>query len=260
MKATYWVLGAAVLGLVLFYSFNNYIYQEKQGDGPQATSTSMNVQITPLSHASLILSWDTAVVYADPTDAAAYAGQPAADIVLVTHEHGDHFSTSTLAAVVGSSTMLIVPQSVADKLPAALKARATVLKNGEATTTMGVRVEAVPAYNLRQEALQFHPKGRDNGYVIESGGERVYVAGDTEDTSEMRALADIDVAFLPMNLPYTMTVEQAAQATLAFKPKIVYPYHYREQEGLADTAKFKQLVNAGNADIEVALADWYAGE
>ncbi len=225
----------------------------------QATTTE-SVAVTSIAHASLMLTFGTAVVYADPTDASLFADKPAADIILVTHEHGDHFSTSTLLALVGTSTTLIVPQSVADKLPQALKARATILKNGEGTTTNDIRIEAVPAYNLRSEALQFHPKGRDNGYVLEGSGKRVYIAGDTEGTPEMRALQNIDIAFVPMNLPYTMDVDAAADAVLAFKPKQVYPYHFRGQDGLSDIVRFQQLVNTGDPTIEVKMGNWYSGE
>jgi L-ascorbate metabolism protein UlaG (beta-lactamase superfamily) len=118
-------------------------------------------------------------------------------------------------------------------------------------------VNAVPAYNIRPDAQQFHPKGRDNGYVIEKDATRVYVAGDTEGTPEMRALEGIDVAFVPMNLPYTMSVEDAADAVSAFKPKTVYPYHYRGPAGLSDVNAFKELVAKGPPGVTVTLADWY---
>lgn len=213
------------------------------------------VTITPVEHASLALQWGDTTIYADPVgDASLYAALPRPGIILITHEHGDHFSTSTLAALKGAETTLVTNQRVADKLPAELTSNLVVMKNGDVQTINGISIQAVPAYNLRPEALQYHPQGRDNGYVLEASGTRVYIAGDTEDTPEMRALQDIDIAFVPMNLPYTMTVEAAASGTLAFAPRTVYPYHYRD----SDIQKFKQLVEAGNPNIQVILGPWYA--
>ena len=170
--------------------------------------------------------------------------------VIITHAHGDHFDAESLAAIAGSAP-LVVTEEVMGKLPEALKAQATMLKNGDSGTIDGIPVTAVPAYNITPDRLDKHPQGVGNGYVLSFGDKRVYVAGDTEDTPEMRALTGIDVAFLPMNLPYTMDVEQAADAVKAFKPKIVYPYHYRS----SDIEKFKELVGAA---AEVRLVDWYA--
>jgi L-ascorbate metabolism protein UlaG (beta-lactamase superfamily) len=255
MKIMLWLVGTIAVFAVLFYVFNNYIYMQKQGDTSMQNTT---LTVTPIEHASLVLKWGEKTIYADPVgDASLYAAEPAADIILVTHEHGDHFSTSTLSALMGSETVLVVPQSVADQLPAELKSRATVIKNGEVINQGGLSIQAIPAYNIREEAKQYHPKGRDNGYVLEGAETRVYIAGDTEGTPEMRALLDIDIAFIPMNLPYTMSVEDAAQAVLAFKPAQVYPYHYRGTNGLSDVEKFKQLVQAGDSSIEVTLGNWY---
>jgi L-ascorbate metabolism protein UlaG (beta-lactamase superfamily) len=200
-------------------------------------------------------------LYIDPVgDASAYSALPRPNIILVTHEHGDHFSTSTLEALVGSSTILITNPSVADKLPENLKQNLVVMKNGDTHTIGPLTIEAVPAYNTRPEAQNFHPQGRGNGYVLESHGTRVYIAGDTEGTPEMRALKDIDIAFVPMNLPYTMSVEDAAQAVLAFKPKQVYPYHYDGQAGLSDIEQFKSLVQASDPNIQVLLSNWYPNQ
>jgi L-ascorbate metabolism protein UlaG (beta-lactamase superfamily) len=218
-----------------------------------------SVQVVPITHATAVVRWDDVAIYTDPTgEAAAFLGQPAANIVLVTDIHSDHLSTSTLAAVVGPTTTLIVPQAVKDMLPPDLASRAKVLANGESTTELDFTILAVPMYNLPDAAnSNFHTKGRGNGYIIERNGYRLYIAGDTAGTPEMRALIDIDIALVPMNLPYTMGVEEAADAVLAFKPRTVYPYHYRGPDGLADVNKFKALVNAGNPDIEVILANWY---
>ncbi len=216
------------------------------------------VQVVPISHATAVLRWGDTVIYTDPTGGGeAFKSQPAADIILLTDIHGDHLSTSTLSEVVGPNVAFIVPQAVKDMLPGELASRARILANGDTTTEKGFAISAIPMYNLPESADAFHTKGRGNGYLIERDGFRVYVAGDTAGTPEMRALEDVDIALVPMNLPYTMGVEEAADAVLAFKPKHVYPYHYRGPDGLADVAKFKQLVNVGDPNIDVVLLNWY---
>lgn len=132
-----------------------------------------------------------------------------------------------------------------------------MLSNGEESEILGLTVQAVPMYNLPDDDSSRHPKGWGNGYVLTIGGDRLYFSGDTEDIPEMRMLSNIDYAFVCMNLPYTMDVDQAADAVLDFAPKVVYPYHYRGQGGLSDVEKFKSLVNAGNPAIEVRLRNWY---
>jgi L-ascorbate metabolism protein UlaG (beta-lactamase superfamily) len=159
----------------------------------------------------------------------------------------------TLNALDTNDVTMIVPQSVADQLPSEFSDQLVILSNGETTEQLGIPIEAVPMYNLPESDDAYHPKGWGNGYVMTFGSERVYVSGDTEDIEEMRSLSDIDVAFVCMNLPYTMTPEQAADAVLDFAPEIVYPYHYRGQ----DTEKFVQLVSDDNDQIDVRLRDWY---
>lgn len=250
--------------IVVFYVFNSSINQQKHRDNSMTAQQEMLPIVTPVSHATMVLDWGGTIIYTDPTGVSeAFASKPAANIVLVTDIHGDHFSTSTLEAVVGENTTLIVPQAVANQLPADLAARAKILNNGQMITEQGIEISAIPMYNLPESADARHTKGRGNGYVMEkdlpaqAGGARVYVAGDTAGIPEMRALERIDMAFVPMNLPYTMGVEEAADAVLDFKPKRVYPYHYRGPDGLADVEKFKSLVNAGDPAIEVVLLDWY---
>lgn len=209
------------------------------------------VTIQPIMHASLVLSFSDQVFYFDPakTD---FSGQKPATAIFITHAHGDHFDAGSLPALAGDSAQLVVSNEVFDKLPEALKPRATAMANGDTATVGGVPVMAVPAYNTTKDRLQYHPEGVGNGYVLTFGDKKVYVAGDTEDVPEMRALSGIDVAFLPMNLPYTMDETQAADAVKAFGPRVVYPYHYRG----SDTQKFADLV--GDA-AEVRLRDWYGG-
>ena len=178
----------------------------------------------------------------------------------MTDIHGDHFDAATLKAIRQAGTLLVVPQAVADKLPDADKAGVVVLANGDKKIISGIEIAAIPMYNLPADAANpMHPKGRGNGYVLTIGAKKIYLSGDTQGIPEMRALTGIDIAFVCMNLPYTMDVNEAADAVLAFKPHIVYPYHYRGQGGLSDVAAFKSKVEAGNKGIEVRLRNWYPG-
>lgn len=232
---------------------------EAQRATPDVLSTSQGpLTIQPLVHASLVLSLPEVTIYADPTGGAAnYADIKAPDIILVTDIHGDHFDPRTIAAVRAEKTVLVVPKVVADKLPDSLKGHLVVLANGEHTTYAGITIHAIPMYNLPESPTAMHTKGRGNGYVLGMGGKTIYLSGDTQGIPEMRALRNIDVAFVCMNLPYTMGVDEAADAVLAFKPRIVYPYHYRGQGGFSDVGAFKAKVEAGDAAIEVRLRNWY---
>ncbi|MEP7241517.1 MAG: MBL fold metallo-hydrolase [Devosia sp.] len=206
--------------------------------------------IHPVMHATLVLGWGSHVLYFDPAKAT-FAGLPAPTGILITHAHGDHFDADNLAKIAGTAP-IVTTAEVVGTLPEALRAQASVLNNGDSGMIDGVPVMAVAAYNTTADRAQYHPKGVGNGYVLSFGDKKTYVSGDTEDTPEMRALTGIDVAFLCMNLPYTMDETQAADAVKAFRPKVVYPYHYRG----SDPQKFKTLV--GDA-AEVRLVDWYAG-
>ena len=211
--------------------------------------------ISPVSHASFVMSVPGLVIYNDPVGGKAlYDGQPAAGLVLITHEHQDHFEPDTLAALVGVDTKLLVNPAVLEKLPADLKAKASAIGNGEKTTIGTVEIEAIPAYNTTEDRKKYHPQGRDNGYVLTVDGSRVYIAGDTEDIPEMRALKDIAIAFVPMNLPFTMDIDQASSAVAEFKPGVVYPYHYKGSDPEAFAAKVK----AAGKEIEVVQGPWYA--
>lgn len=215
-------------------------------------------EVHPISHASAVLMWEGTTVYIDPVGGAeAYGDFPEPDLILITDIHGDHFNLETLQEMPTSKAKIIAPQAVADQMPEAFVPQLDVLDNGSEKERLGIVIKAIPMYNLRPEARQFHEKGRGNGYVLERQGLRVYFSGDTEDIPEMRSLKDIDMAFICMNLPYTMPVEQAADAVLDFKPAAVYPYHYRGNPDVSDVARFAELVSTGDANIEIVQLDWY---
>ncbi|HMH31891.1 MAG TPA: MBL fold metallo-hydrolase [Puia sp.] len=246
-----------ILGFLLVLALHNSYAQPSAPDMIQTTRGPLTIR--PIQHASLVLTVNGVTIYADPSGADNYKGIAAPTIILITDIHGDHFDIKTIDAVKTASTILIVPQVVADKLPAADKEHLVILKNGDNITQSGISIGAIPMYNLPESPTAMHTKGRGNGYVLGIGGKNIYISGDTQGIPEMRSLKNIDVAFVCMNLPYTMDVKEAADAVLAFKPKIVYPYHYRGQNGLSDVNAFKSLVEAGNKNIEVRLRNWYPG-
>lgn len=217
-----------------------------------------NIKITPISHATAVISFENETIYLDPTGGAnAFSKFEKPSYILITDVHGDHFNMKTLKELDLSSTTIIAPKAVADQFQNASAKEIIIINNGEHKKFENFSIEAIPMYNLREEALKFHTKGRGNGYVLTIKKERIYFSGDTEDIPEMRNLKNIDKAFVCMNLPYTMTIESAADAVLEFKPKEVYPYHYRGTEGLSDVEKFKKIVTDKNKSINVIQLDWY---
>jgi L-ascorbate metabolism protein UlaG (beta-lactamase superfamily) len=207
--------------------------------------------IHPIDHASLVLEWGEEVLYVDPVGGSTlYEGLPAPTAILITHGHGDHFDLPTLEAIAGDA-VLVTNGEVFDQLPEALQANATAMANGETGSVGNIPVRAIAAHNITEDRMQYHPVGVGNGYILTFGDVQVYIAGDTEPTEDMLALTDIDIAFLPMNLPYTMTPEQAVEAINTFRPAVVYPYHYGE----SDLSPLETGVDEG---IEVRLRDWYA--
>lgn len=214
--------------------------------------------IQPILHGTLVIQWNNEVIYVDPYGGKeAFEGVADPTMIMITDIHGDHMSLNTLATINTENASIIAPLAVADKLPEEYRSNLTIIGNGESTKVKEIPIKALPMYNLPETDDSRHPKGRGNGYLLDLGGKRVYISGDTEDIPEMRELDNIAVAFICMNLPYTMSIEQAADAVLAFKPSIVYPYHYRGKDGLSDIQQFKYLVDDGNQLIEVRLRDWY---
>jgi L-ascorbate metabolism protein UlaG (beta-lactamase superfamily) len=183
-----------------------------------------DLTITFIGHGTLMLQVGSTVVHVDPVGRYAdYATFPKADVVLITHDHGDHLDPAAIGQLRKESTVILANAASTAKVPGS-----RVMANGEKTEIKGIGIEAIPAYNTSPARLQYHPRGRDNGYVLTIGGKRILIAGDTEDIPEIRALKNIDIAFLPMNLPFTMTPEQVASAATALQPRVLYPYHYGE--------------------------------
>jgi L-ascorbate metabolism protein UlaG (beta-lactamase superfamily)/predicted esterase len=218
-----------------------------------------DITIQPIFHAALVLNIANTTLYIDPYNGiGAYKELAAPDLILITHIHQDHLDTATLNALNTSKAKLIVPQTVADRLPSKWKSKLVILGNDKTFTDSDISITAVPMYDLPQEANSRHIKGMGNGYVVEFGSKRIYFSGDTDDIPEMRSLGNIDVAFVCMNQPFTMTIQQAASAVLEFKPKIIYPYHYRNMNGFSDVAAFKEIIAKSNSTIDVRLRNWYA--
>jgi len=217
-----------------------------------------DVVIRPVVHGTLSITWQDQTLYIDPYGGAdRFSGLGTPTMILITDIHGDHYNPETLNALNTGEAIYIVPQAVDTLLPQDLPNRVIAMNNGDKTTINGIGIEALPMYNLPETDESRHPKGRGNGYILTLGDQRIYISGDTEDIPEMRALNDIDIAFVCMNMPYTMTVEQAASAVNTFQPEIIYPYHYRGRPEMSDTGKFKSLVEAENTKTEVRLRDWY---
>jgi len=206
-----------------------------------------DLRITFIAHATLIFQFGELVIHVDPVRRYAdYSRMPKADVILVTHEHGDHFDKQAIAKITGKDTALVLNAASAKQIK-----RGLVMKNGDVKTVKGLKIEAVPAYNIvhmRKKGQPYHPKGVGNGYVITFGDKRVYVAGDTENVPEMARLAGVDCAFLPMNLPYTMSPKMVADAVGVLKPKILYPYHF----GKTDTSELVKLLK-GAKDVEIRI-------
>jgi len=233
-----------ICALLVFSAFVN------ASDQTQTFTTSAGpVMITPLTHASTLIQAGGKIIYLDPAKPASFAERPKADLILITDIHGDHMDPDSIKAVTKAGTEILAPPAVVQTVTTAKP-----LANGETKTWQDWTIEAIPAYNLKRGPATgklFHDKGRGNGYVLTYGGKRFYFSGDTEGVPEMRALKNIDVAFVCMNLPYTMPPDEAADAVKAFHPRIVIPYHYRG----SDLAVFqKGLEGTG---IEVRLLEWY---
>jgi len=237
----------------LLFLFSNFSYAQDI-----IRSTEGDIKIQPILHGTLVLNFDDVVVYVDPYGgASAFEGQPNADYVLITDIHGDHHNQETLDGLDLDNASIIAPKAVTEKLPQENYKSVISLANGGSWKMGEINISTIPMYNLPETEDSRHPKGRGNGYILTFGDKKIYISGDTEDIPEMRSLKNIDIAFVCMNLPYTMSVNQAAIAVSEFGPDIVYPYHYRGPDGLSDVESFKTMVNERNANVEVRLRNWY---
>ena len=236
-----------ILILVVFGYISGLANAQTHFETDNITTSGGDLKITFIGHASLIFAFDGKIIHVDPDgELADYSTLPKADIILITHEHSDHFDLSAIKILRTNQTKLILTETCARKISGGI-----VMKNGDVQIIQGIKYEAIPAYNMihkRDNGQLFHPKGPGNGYILTFGDKRVYVAGDAENIPEMKTLQGIDVAFLPMNLPYTMTPEMVADAVKSFRPKILYPYHY----GDTDTSKLLALLK-DEQEIEVRI-------
>ena len=215
-KTLFTVLALLVYTLANAQNFNPDVYETSKG----------NLTISFIGHGTLMFQFNGKTIQVDPwSKLADYSVLPKADLILITHAHGDHLDTAAIRKTSKAGTVLVSTAEVVDKIK-----QGEVMKNGDSKTILGLSIEAVPAYNSTPGKEKFHPKGRDNGYIIQFGNKKVYVAGDTEDIPEMALLKGIDIAFLPVNQPYTMLPEQLAHAVELFKPAMVYPYHFGETD------------------------------
>ena len=218
------------------------------------------IVIHPIAHASFIMETPSGTLYVDPVgEISQYEEMPNPDLIAITHRHGDHYNADLLAAL--PKAPILTNADVKGMMPEGLQARTDAIAAGETTEMMSLSIEAIPAYNITEDRLDFHPRERgDIGFVLTIGGTRVYVSGDTEGTPEMRALKNIDLAFVCMNLPFTMTAEQAAEAVTEFAPAMVIPYHYRGRDGgTQDPQAFARMLSEAGTSTEVKLHDWYNG-
>jgi len=215
------------------------------------------LKVTPIVHGTLVLEWHDEVIYVDPYGGVQkFKGIAPPSLILITDIHGDHLNKETLFALDLTNAKILAPQAVYEEL-GELQNQTEILSNDEKAEFGEIIVSALPMYNLPNDETARHPKGRGNGYILSDGNKSIYVSGDTEDIPEMRNLKNIDLAFVCMNLPYTMSVEKAADAVIDFSPKIIYPFHYRGKGGLSDVDKFKILVNDTDKNINVRLRNWY---
>jgi L-ascorbate metabolism protein UlaG (beta-lactamase superfamily) len=239
-----------IMSLFLITMISVPLFAQERFEKDIIKTSSGNLIITFIGHGTLMFEFNGLIIHVDPVmQEANYEKMPDADIILVTHEHGDHLDVTAIKNILKEDCSVIVSQSCLNNLED-LKS-VIVMKNGDQKTIKSIPVEAIPAYNIehkRPGGGPFHPKGQGNGYILTFGNIRVLIAGDTENTPEIKALKNIDIAFLPMNLPYTMTPKMVADAAVSFRPKILYPYHY----GNTNTDELVKLLKS-EKDIEVRI-------
>lgn len=241
-------MGRVILTALLFILFSlTPAAAQEQFETDTISTSNGDLKITFIGHGTLMLAHDNKIIYIDPySKVADFAKLPVADIILLTHHHRDHLDPEALELVRNNKTTVVLTEICARTLGSGI-----TMKNGDVQILESIKIEAVPAYNLvhkRDTGQVYHPRGEGNGYIVTIGDTRLYIAGDTENTPEMKGLKNIDYAFLPMNLPYTMTPEMVADAASIFKPRVLYPYHYGE----TDTASLISLLK-DSPEVEVRI-------
>lgn len=225
-----------------------------QETGDRYKTDNGEIVIVPIGDASFVLKVPGLVIYNDPAGGRAlFEGQPTPGLVLMCHEHIDHFDPATLQEVIGPDTRLVANPATIQKLPANLKAQAIALANGDIATVGPVHIEAIPAYHLVPEYMHYHPRGRDNGYVLTVDGHRIYISGDTDATPEVRALKNIHIAFMSIS-PWTLTPERGVSAVASFNPDFAYPYHY---QSVSDRDAFAEGVQDAGGRTTVVVRNWH---
>jgi len=273
------VIAALLIGLFVLTQIGAWLSSETSAEQADATTAAAEatpelpavqqqslptvpfgpLTVSPIRHATMVLDWGGVVMYVDPMGGAeAFAEQPAPNVILLSDTDPDHLDVDTINAVITPETIMVAPEAVVAELPTNLEAQTETLPN-TATTSIGkFEITAVPMYNREDGEVEVrHTKGRGNGYVIDDGSYRVYLAGDTANTPEFQSQTDIDLAFVPMNLPYTMGIAEAAEGVATFGPRTVVPYHFRQPDGYADIPRFAELVAMQNNSVRVVQLDWY---
>ncbi|MBI2815577.1 MAG: MBL fold metallo-hydrolase [Acidobacteria bacterium] len=240
-----------MIGMVLLLLSVSSLAQAPSSSSSDVITTSQGeLRITPINHASLMIEFGGKIIHVDPESRGNYTGLPKADLILVTDVHSDHQDRTMVDRLKKPTTVVIAPAAVAKTI-----AEARVISNGQQQIVQGIKIEAIPMYNLTPRGpggIISHEKGRGNGYVLTLGGKRLYLSGDTDCITEMKALDRIDIAFVCMNIPSTMTPREAAECVKAFRPKIVYPYHFRQ----SNLQEFADLLR-GTPEVEVRIRNWY---
>lgn len=238
--------------IVLFGTLSTYAQLTNTSDTYSTKSGDLTVH--PINHGSVAFTFDGKTILVDPYGGAdIFENFHSPDLILITDIHGDHLNKETISGLNTENTIFVVPQAVADQMDDFMKDQIVVIGNNESTEQLGLKITGVAMYNLPDDESSRHKKGRGNGYLINFSDKIVYLSGDTEDVPEMRNLENIDIAFVCMNLPYTMDIYQAASAVIDFGPAVMYPYHHRGQ----DIQKFKELLADGNPNVNVILKNWY---
>lgn len=240
---------------IFLFSFNFFLNAEND----VYLTDKGQVVIYPIDHATFVIDYNGLIIAVDPVGGEEnFSKFKKADLIIITDIHSDHVNIETLNLIQKESSVLICPKAVYDMIKDDIKCEIKIMDNGSKVNVMNIEIKAYPMYNISNDKLMYHPKGRGNGYVLNTGNKFIYISGDTENISEMEELKGIDIAFLCMNLPYTMDINQAKDAVLLIKPKVVYPYHFRSQGNIkSDVQKFKTLVESKDPSIEVRIRNWY---